>query len=252
MELYHGSTKKKLDFLNPYFSTYGNYLKAYTTREIAIIKSHTLGSDITYYFGKIKSGEPYSLIERLPGAFEIMYSDPISIYKVDDSPFFDIDLGLECYVTDEEVLVLEEEVISNPLEELLKLSKEGKINIYRYPNKPRGFSLDNSDLLDRISKTGTFELILKRYKELLAYYPELLNEMNNRLMRKNSRFKGLDKSDIVKSINLSISRSNIDPTKEPFLKIKLDKFKKSYPIYFKEINLVEISRNKKVLIDKEI
>ena len=44
----------------------------------------------------------------------------------------------------------------------------------------------------------------------------------------------------------------MDPTKEPFLKIKLDKFKKSYPIYFKEINLVEISRNRKVLIDNEI
>lgn len=252
MELYHGSTKRGLDFLNPYFSINGNYLKAYATREAAIIKTHRLGSDITYFFGKDKASEPYYLVERLPGAFDIMYNNPISIYKVDDSPFFDIDLGLDSYVTDEEIAVLEEEIIYNPLKELLKLSKEGKIIIYRYPNKPKGFSVDNSDLLDRVSRLGTFELVLKRYKELLAYYPELLNEMNNRLMRLNNRFKGLDKSDIVKSINLSISRSNIDPTKEPFLKIKLDKFKKSYPIYFKEINLVEISRNKRDLIDKEI
>ena len=36
------------------------------------------------------------------------------------------------------------------------------------------------------------------------------------------------------------------------LLFKLVKFKKSYPIYFKEINLVEISRNRKVLNDNEI
>lgn len=244
--VYHGSSISKLDTITPHQNTHGNYVYATNNKVIAIVMAHQHGSDFTYNFGRNSKKEPYNLVERIPGAFEMMYKSSASIYSLDGSNFKKINTSFNEIVSSEEEKVLGEEKITDLLRVISNLEKENAIKIYRYPNKPEGFKRDSSDLIEKLAEGQDFETIRSRYITLLSYYPELLDKVNDKLFSINKSFPGFNTNDLFNIIDYCIARYNQDPKNEPFLKLKLDKFIKLYPIYFKDINLVDICNKKTI------
>ncbi len=244
--VYHGSNFSSLETITPHQSIHGNYVYATNNKVIAIIMAHKYGSDFTYSFGRENRKDPYNLVERIPGAFDIMYKSSASIYSLDGSNFKKINTSFNEIVSTEEEKVLGEEKITNLLKVINNLEKEKVIKVYRYPNKPEGFKRDGSDLIEKLADGQDFETIRRRYISLLSYYPELLDKVNDKLFSINKSFLGFNTSDLFNIIDYCIARYNQDPKNEPFLKLKLTKFKKLYPIYFKNINLVDICNKKTI------
>ncbi len=244
--VYHGSRVSKLDTIKKRQSIHGEYVYATNNKVIAILTSHEYESDFTYSLIRSNKNEPYHLVERIPGAFDIMYKSSAFIYTLDGSNFKSMNTGLNQVVSSEEVAVLGEEKIENLSKVIRNLEKENAIRVYRHPNKPEGYVRDNSDLIEKLAAGQDFETIRSRYITLLSYYPELLDKVNDKLFSINKAFPGFDTNDLFNIINYCIERYNQDPNSEPFLKLKLDKFTKLYPIYFKDIDLVKTANKKTI------
>lgn len=242
--VYHGSSVSKQDIIKRRKSIHGEYVYATNNKIIAILTSHECESEFTYSLGRDSKNEPYHLIERIPGAFDIMYKSSAFIYTLDGSNFKSVNTSLSQVISSEEEPVLGEEKIENLLKVIKNLEKENAVKVYRHPSKPEGFVRDNSDLIEKLAVGQDFETIRSRYITLLSYYPELLDKVNDKLFSINKSFPGFDTNDLFNIIDYCIARYNQDPHSEPFLKLKLDKFIKLYPIYFKDINLVDICNKK--------
>jgi hypothetical protein len=175
-----------------------------------------------------------------------MYSNAASIYSLDGEVFESIDTGFNEVVCKEQVTVLGEEKISNLFRMINNLGKNSAIKVYRYPNKPSWHSRDGADLIEKFAKNDDFETTRTKYITLLSYYPELLDKVNNKLVTLEKTFPGFNTNDLFNILDYCIARYNQNPEDEPFLKIKLSKFTKLYPIYFKDINLLD-KKNKKAV-----
>ena len=92
-ELYHGSSEKGITRLEPHRSTHGNYVYATPYKELAIIFSGRCGDDCTYALYRNNENEPWQMVERIPEAFNTMFSNSSSIYTLDDTTFKDIHTG---------------------------------------------------------------------------------------------------------------------------------------------------------------
>ena len=63
-------------------------------------------------------------------------------------------------------------MLVNILEEIIKLSGEGEINLYTYPNRPSHIPLDNSDLIEKYTRFE--EMGIKgALDRLYEIYPDL-------------------------------------------------------------------------------
>ena len=178
--VYHGSSTQNLKRLEPRESTHGKYLYAAKERAIALIYGKRCGDDLTYYLGRDKEKDPWTLVERLPGAFDKMFSNGLSIYTLPGDTFTKNDTGFSAEVLSTvEVDVLSEEKIDNLYEEL---EKQESIKIYRYPNRPEYIPNDDSDIIDicRYSKNELNKSFTKNnFDRLVCLYPNLLEQANN-------------------------------------------------------------------------
>lgn len=147
--VYHGSKIQGLKILSPHKSTHGTYVYATKVKEIAIIMSKRCGDDATYTI-TINDNGKIDLIERIPHAFEKMFSNKFSLYTLDSSLFKNINTGFNEVVSSTEVPIIKEEMYESLSDVINKLVNNNVINIYYYPNRPNYIPNDDSDLIDRI------------------------------------------------------------------------------------------------------
>ncbi len=180
--LYHGSKEHNLKKLEPRKSTHGTYVYATPEKALAVHFSKRCGDDLTYSIGHFsKDVEAWELVERIPGAFEKMYSNDSSIYTISDETFKDIKTGFREVVSTTAVDVISEEYYASVYAAILKLEEEGQIKIYRYPHKPNSIPLDDSDLLDKwrhYKKNLGREFSQPDFERLVFLYPSLLDKIN--------------------------------------------------------------------------
>lgn len=150
--VYHGSKTQGLKMLIPHKSTHGTYVYATKSKEIAIIMSKRCGDDATYSLGTNGDGK-LDLVERLPHAFEKMFSNKFSLYTLDSTLFKNINTGFNEVVSEAEVPVIKEEIYTSLMDAINKLVDNNLINIYYYPNRPDYIPYDDSDLIDKIRNT---------------------------------------------------------------------------------------------------
>lgn len=150
--VYHGSKVNGLKELIPHKSTHGTYVYATKNKEIAIIMSKRCGDDATYSLTTNHEGR-LDLVERIPHAFEKMFSNPFSLYTLDASLFKNINTGFNEVVSERKIPVLKEESYDNLIDAIDDLVNDGLINIYYYPERPNYIPEDDSDLIDKIRNT---------------------------------------------------------------------------------------------------
>lgn len=177
--VYHGSKTSGLKIIEPKVSTHDeNWV--YATNDIAISATFldNTGGDFTLSSGIFGESDVFHIIERFEGAFDLRYKNKTgSIYKLSAENFehkpnicrFEL-------VSDKAVDVLEEIYIEDIGKYILKLEKEERIIIYKYPNRPQRIPIDDQDLVDRgilwTRKHG--DVILDQIK---LYHPKLLDRV---------------------------------------------------------------------------
>jgi len=147
--VYHGSKIHRLKELVPHESTHGNYVYATESKEIAIIMSKRCGDDATYSLTTNNEGK-LDLVERIPHAFEKMFSNDFSLYTLDGSLFKNINTGFNEVVSDDIVSILHEEYYECLTDAINKLVENGLINIYYFPNRPNYIPVNDYDLINKI------------------------------------------------------------------------------------------------------
>lgn len=176
--VYHGSSNSSLKVLNTHKSTHGNYLYATKNKIIAMHFGKRCGDDLTYAFGKFGT-DTLTLVELIPGAFEKMYSNSLSIYTLPAETFKDIKTGFSEVVSEVDVEVIGEEYYENVFEKLKEYENQGLLKMYRYPNKPE--TLKENELIDKWRKyrselNSTFSK--NDFDRMAFLHPELLDELN--------------------------------------------------------------------------
>ena len=173
--VYHGSNIKDLKAIKPRKSTHGKeYVYASISKTIATIFLSSKGNDLYYYLGNPSIDEPTILVERKEGMFKDIFNVSGSIYYLNPDDFIDNQTGWSMeVVSDKEVNNIKEEHIDNVYDEIIKLSNEGKIKLYLYPERPDRIPLDNSDLIPRVKRWEQNGYNVQKFFDL---YPELVDK----------------------------------------------------------------------------
>jgi len=225
-ELYHGSSTRGLTRLEPHKSTHGNYLYATKYKELAIIFSSRCGDDCTYALYRNNNSEPWTLVERIPEAFNTMFSNSASIYTLDDSTFKDINTGFSELVSNVGVNTISEEYIENVYDKIKELQKNGLIKLYTYPNKPKEIPIDNSDLIEKEIKQSK-SITRKSFERLILLHPNLMNKINQKLIEHN--IEPFNKNDLINLFEETILKQAIYPNYEQYLNSIVISISKTYP-----------------------
>ena len=180
--VYHGSKTHGLTELEPRPSTHGTYVYATDDKSVAIIMSKRCGDDATYSLSRNEKGG-YDLVERIPGAFDKMFSNDFSLYTLDASTFKNIDTGFNEVVSTEPVKVEKEEQYPRLIDAIDKLVDAGLVDIYYYPYRPSYIPNDDMDLVQKIRETYIKKLH-KQYNEReiarwIFLHPNLETEFRN-------------------------------------------------------------------------
>lgn len=189
--VYHGSKIQGLKKLNKRSSTHRQeWVYATPSRVAAIIFISNGGNDLVYSLsGKGTNESPIVLVERKQGMFDKVFDLPGSLYTLKGDNFQSGKTGWWAEVISEyEEEIINEEYIDNVLLKLNELAIQGKLQLYKYPNRPDFIPLDNSDLIPKIinwNKRG-FE---NSIKEFLQLYPELANKLYEQMEFKESSKK---------------------------------------------------------------
>ena len=229
-ELYHGSSIRGLTRLEPNKSTHGNYLYATKYKELAIIFSSRCGDDCTYALYRNNNNEPWTLVERIPEAFNTMFSNSASIYTLDDSTFKDINTGFSELVSNVGVDTIREEYIENVYNKIKELEQNGLVKLYTYPNKPKEIPTDNSDLIDkeiRQNKRENKSITRKSFERLILLHPNLMNKINQKLIELN--IEPFNKNDLINLFEEAILKQAIYPNYEQYLNSIVISISKTYP-----------------------
>ncbi len=246
-KLYHGSSEKKMTRLEPHPSTHGNYVYATPYKELAIIFSGRCGDDCTYAIYRNSKDEPWQLVERIPEAFNTMFSNSSSIYTLNDTTFKDIHTGLGEVVSDVGVNIEGEEVIENVYDNIKRLAMEGKIQLYPYPNKPNEIPQDNSDLIDKQIKQDQRDnhpITKKSFERIILLHPYLIDKVNQKMIELGLNVEPYKKEDLISLFSNAVIKQVINPDKEQYLKSIVISISSIYP------ELLPSLREKLSLLDK--
>ena len=228
--IYHGSSTRGLTRLEPHKSTHGNYLYATKYKELAIIFSSRCGDDCTYALYRNNNDEPWTLVERIPEAFNTMFSNNASIYTLDDSTFKDINTGFSELVSNVGVNVVSEEYIENVYIKIKELEQNGLVKLYTYPNKPREIPNDNSDLIDkeiRQNKRENKSITRNSFERLILLHPNLMKKINKKIIELN--LEPFNKNDLINLFEEAILKQAIYPNYEQYLNSIVISISKTYP-----------------------
>ena len=228
--IYHGSSTRGLTRLEPHKSTHGNYLYATKYKELAIIFSSRCVDDCTYALYRNNNDEPWTLVERIPEAFNTMFSNNASIYTLDDSTFKDINTGFSELVSNVGVNVVSEEYIENVYIKIKELEQNGLVKLYTYPNKPREIPNDNSDLIDkeiRQNKRENKSITRNSFERLILLHPNLMKKINKKIIELN--LEPFNKNDLINLFEEAILKQAIYPNYEQYLNSIVISISKTYP-----------------------
>lgn len=228
--IYHGSSTRGLTRLEPHKSTHGNYLYATKYKELAIIFSARCGDDCTYALYRNNNDEPWTLVERIPEAFNTMFSNSASIYTLDDSTFKDINTGFSELVSNVGVNTISEEYIENVYDKIKALEQNGLVKLYTYPNKPKEIPTDNSDLIDKEIRQNEREnksITRESFKRLILLHPNLMNKINKKLIELN--LNPFTEKDLINLFEEAILKQAIYPNYEQYLNSIVISISKTYP-----------------------
>lgn len=250
--IYHGSSTRGLTRLEPHKSTHGNYLYATKYKELAVIFSSRCGDDCTYALYRNNS-EPWTLVERIPEAFNTMFSNSASIYTLDDSTFKDINTGFSELVSNVGVNTISEEYIENVYDKIKELQQNGLIKLYTYPNKPKEIPNDNSDLIDkeiRQNKRENNSITRNSFERLILLHPNLMNKINKKLIELN--IEPFNKNDLINLFEEAILKQAIYPNYEQYLDSIVISISKSYPelkpIFEQKLQFFNLTKNEQLEI----
>ena len=228
--IYHGSSTRGLTRLEPHKSTHGNYLYATKYKELAVIFSSRCGDDCTYALYRNNNDEPWTLVERIPEAFNTMFSNNASIYTLDDKTFKDINTGFSELVSNVGVNTISEEYIENVYDKIKELQKNGLVKLYTYPNKPKEIPNDNSDLIDkelRQNKRENKSITRKSFERLILLHPNLMNKINQKLIELN--LEPFNNNDLINLFEEAILKQAIYPNYEQYLNSIVISISQTYP-----------------------
>lgn len=249
--LYHGSSVSGLKKLEPRKSTHGTYVYATKYEELAVLFMRKCGDDLTYTLYRDNQDGPWKLIERVPNAFKTMYSNESSLYTVPDITFEDIHTGFSELVSTSEVETLSETRIPNVYDKVKELESSGKVEIYRFSNRPNVIPKDDSDLVMNQIKQNERNhkrLTKSSFKRLLFLHPNALETINKELAKVGE--KPFDTNDIVDIFEEFLVRQMLNPSHEQFIESSYLMISKSYPslepVIKSKLDILNNSKNEKI------
>ncbi len=231
-ELYHGSSEKGITRLEPHRSTHGNYVYATPYKELAIIFSGRCGDDCTYALYRNNENEPWQMVERIPEAFNTMFSNSSSIYTLDDTTFKDIHTGFAEVVSEVGVNTESEEFLENVYDAIKKIANNGKIQLYIYPNKPKEIPQDSSDLIDkqiRQDQRSNSPITKQSFERIVLLHPYLIDKVNQKMIELNLNAEPYRKEDLISLFTNTMIRQAINPDREQYLKSIVISISSIYP-----------------------
>ena len=176
MNLYRGTKKSGIKVMEPRLVNHGEKYVYATTDKIEAIIYSVKGGNLNYtnIYGYDNDGSR-CLIERKEGTLKDIFSVEGRYYILDDSTFFkheELGVGDNEYVSKENVKVLEEVVIPNVYNYFKKLESNNELKIYYYPDRPKAYPKDDSDLVE-CAMIGYLQGLDKSFEMLEKYHPEL-------------------------------------------------------------------------------
>lgn len=239
--IYHGSKEHNLKKIEPRKSTHGTYVYATTDKALALHFSKRCGDDLTYSIGHYSQKEgSWELVELVPGALEKMYSNDSSLYTLSDETFEDIHTGFQEVVSKVSVDVIDEEYFANVFNAILKLEEEGKIKIYRYPNKPEGIPKDSSNILDkwRFYKNELGRSFEKHHFDRLLYlHPKLLEKAND-LAKELQYDYYYEEKDLIDIFQKRVTLQLQEPEYEQYVECAYQSICETFPAIADEITQI--------------
>ena len=123
------------------------------------------------------------LIERKEHCLKEIYNVEGRYYIVDETNFEkhdELGVGENEYVSELPVKVVEEITIPNVWKYFKELEAKRELRIYRYPNRPKSYPSDDSDLIECATmmyvQMGNIDM---SFGLLLKHHPELEERVNN-------------------------------------------------------------------------
>ncbi len=198
MELYRGTKIAGLKEMKPQLVNHSKPYVYATTDKIEAIIYSVQGGNLNYtnIYGYDDNGER-CLIERKANSLKNIFNSEGRYYILDDTSFIKhnvLGVGNNEYVSEDPVKVIEEVVIPNVWEYFENLEKENKLKIYRYPNRPKKYPKDDSDLIEcatlTYAETGNLDYA---FSLLEKYHPEL----KGRIEKEKSQISKMSKEEII-------------------------------------------------------
>lgn len=194
MNLYRGTKISGLKVMKPKLVNHDKPYVYATTDKIEAIIYSVKGGNLNYtnIYG-YDDDNKRCLIERKENCLEEIYNTEGRYYILDDTSFFrheELGVGENEYVSELPVKVVEEVTIPNVWNYFKELEYKGELKIYRYPDRPKSYPSDDSDLLECATIMYTqmndldmaFGLLLKHHPEL----EEKVNILKEQLKNKNT------------------------------------------------------------------
>ena len=201
MNLYRGTKISGLEVMEPKLVNHDKPYVYATTDKIEAIIYSVKGGNLNYtnIYG-YDDDNKRCLIERKENCLEEIYNTEGRYYIIDDTSFFrhdELGVGENEYVSELPVKVIEEVTIPNVWNYFKELESKGELKIYRYPDRPKSYPSDDSDLLEcaTIMYTQMNDLDMA-FGLLLKYHPELENRIN----KLKEKLKNKSKEEILSSI----------------------------------------------------
>ena len=200
MNLYRGAKESGLKIMQPRLVNHDKPYVYATTDKIEAIIYSVKGGNLNYtnIYG-YDDDNKRCLIERKENCLEEIYNTEGRYYILDDTNFKkheELGVGENEYVSELPVKVLEEITIPNVWEYFKELEQKGDLKIYRYPNRPKSYPSDDSDLIECATmmyiQMGDIDMA---FGLLLKYHPELEERVN--LLKEELKTK--TKDEIVES-----------------------------------------------------
>ena len=192
MTLYRGTKIAGLKEMEPRLVNHDKPYVYATTDKIEAIIYSVKGGNLNYtnIYG-YDDDNKRCLIERKANCLEEIYNTEGRYYILDDTNFKkheELGVGENEYVSELPVEVIKEVTIPNVWEYFKKLEKNNELKIYRYPNRPKSYPNDDSDLIECATLMYTqigdidmaFGLLLKHHPELEDRVNKLKEELLNK------------------------------------------------------------------------
>lgn len=178
--VYHGSPNGTIELLTAHRSTHQKSIIYATDNKAVALLFMGKGNGDLDTKKSIVNGKP-ELVERRPGLLEKLYNKEGYLYELDGTTFnhYDYLWSVEVISFESEIKPINKIYYPNILDAIMNEEKEGNIIIYRYPNRPEGMPIDNSDLIEKYISfeeqglTGSISKLLSIYPEFSSSVEEL-------------------------------------------------------------------------------